>query len=116
MDTLKTDKLETYRTAIQTFLTEYASVPISNGDIETHTVFDVPNDHYQVINIGWDGYRRVYGCIIHLDIKDGKVWLQHNSTERRVAHELVAMGIDQQDIVLGFQLPTMRQYTDFASA
>ncbi|MEM9220223.1 MAG: XisI protein [Cyanobacteria bacterium P01_F01_bin.150] len=110
------DKLESYRKAIQEFLTDYASVPVSNGDIETYTAFDMLNDHYQVINVGWDGYRRVYGCAIHLDIKDGKVWLQHNSTERRVGHELVDMGVDRQDIVLGFQFPDMRQYTEFASA
>ncbi|NET09519.1 MAG: XisI protein [Symploca sp. SIO2B6] len=53
---------------------------------------------------------------MHLNIKDGKVWLQNHSTERRVAHELVAMGIDQQDIVLRFQYPTIWQYTDFAPA
>lgn len=110
------DNLEKYRQIIQDFLKDYASTPIANGEIESYTVFDVPRDHYQVMSVGWDGNRRVYGCVMHLDIKDGKVWLQQNSTEVRVAYELMAMGVLQEDIVLGFQLPALRQYTEFATA
>ena len=110
------DKLDKYRQAIQAFLKDYASIPISNGEIESYTVFDTAEDHYQVMSVGWDGNRRVHGCVIHLDIKDGKVWLQQNSTEVRVAYELMDMGVQREDIVLGFQAPAMRQYTDFATA
>lgn len=110
------DKVEKYRQSIQDFLREYASVPIANGEIESYTVFDASGDHYQAMSVGWDGNRRVYGCVIHLDIKDGKVWLQQNSTEVRVAHELMALGVLREDIVLGFQPPALRQYTEFATA
>ncbi len=37
-------------------------------------------------------------------------------TEMRVAYELVDRGIPKEDIVLGFQFPALRQYTDFAIA
>jgi hypothetical protein len=60
------DKLLKYRECIQTILTEYAAVPISNGEIESQTIFDTKQDRYQVVNIGWDGYRRVHGCVLHL--------------------------------------------------
>jgi hypothetical protein len=46
------DKLEQYRQAIQTLLTEYVQVPISNGEIESQTVFDTQRDHYQVMDVG----------------------------------------------------------------
>ncbi len=110
------DKLDHYRQCIQRLLTEYAATPVSNGEIESQLAFDLQRDHYQVINIGWDGYRRVYGCVIHLDIKDGKIWLQHNMTELHVAHELVAMGVSNEDIVLGFHTPNVRPYTGFGVA
>ena len=110
------DKLEKYRQAIQDFLTDYASVPIANGEIESYTVFDLVGDHYQVMSVGWNGYRRVHGCVLHVDIKDGKVWIEHNSTESRVAYELMEMGVLREDIVLGFQFPALRQYTEFATA
>ncbi len=110
------DKLETYRQIIQVLLTEYVQTPIANGKIESQTVFDTQQDHYQVMNVGWDGYRRVHGCVLHLDIKNGKIWLQHNATERRIGHELAAMGVAKEDIVLGFQAPYAREYSGFGVA
>ena len=110
------DKLEQYRQAIQTLLTKYAATPISNGEIESQTVFDILQDRYQVMDVGWDGHRRVHGCVLHLDIQDGKIWVQQNTTEMHVAHELVAMGVAKEDIILGFQAPYMREYTGFGVA
>lgn len=109
------DILEAYRDTIKALLADYAAVPISNGEIDCYTVFDTEQDHYQVMNIGWDGHRRVYGCVLHLDIKDGKIWIQHNMTEMRVAQELVERGIESNKVVLGFQAPDMRQYTGYAA-
>ena len=110
------DKIDFYRNVIQSLLTAYASIPIANGSIDCYTVFDTKQDHYQVINVGWDGNRRVYGCVLHLDIKEGKVWIEQNMTEMRVAEELVTQGISKKDIVLGFQAPEIRKYTDYAVA
>lgn len=108
------DKLEFYRDVIQSLLTTYASIPIANGEIDSYTVFDTQQDHYQVMNVGWDSYRRVYGCVLHLDIKHGKIWVEQNMTEMRIAEELVQQGVPKEDIVLGFQAPEIRQYTDYA--
>ena len=108
------DILDSYRQIIQSLLTNYAAIPIANGLIDCYTVFDTKQDHYQVMNVGWDGHRRVYGCVLHLDIKGGKVWVEQNMTEMRVAQELVERGVSKEDIVLGFQAPQMRQYTDYA--
>ena len=110
------DNIVSYRNVVQALLTDYAAIPISNGKIECYTVFDIQKDHYQVMNVGWDGHRRVYGCVLHLDIKAGKIWIQQNMTEIRVAQELVNRGIAKTDIVLGFQAPEMREYTDYATA
>jgi hypothetical protein len=42
--------------------------------------------------------------------------LQHDSTERGVAPELVLAGIPRESIVLGFRKPELRKYTDYAAA
>lgn len=42
------------------------------------------------------------GCILHLDLRDGKIWLQHNGTENDIAAELVEMGAAKSDRVIGF--------------
>lgn len=110
------DKLNHYREAVQKLLTDYVKVPISNGEIELQAVFDTQRDHYQVMNVGWDGHRRVHGCVLHLDIKDGKIWVQHNMTETPIAQELIKIGVVKEDIVLGFQAEYMREYTGFGIA
>ncbi|WP_072622224.1 XisI protein [Spirulina major] len=108
------DILDSYRQIVRELLTDYAVIPIANGQIDCYTIFDLQNDHYQVMNVGWDGYRRVYGCILHLAIKNGKVWVEQNMTEMKVAQELMERGVSKNDIVLGFQAPEIRQYTDYA--
>lgn len=84
------------------------------GETEVQLVCDTQRDHYQLMHLGWEGLRRVYGCILHLDIKDGKIWIQRDGTEIGIANELIAAGVPRQDIVLGFHAPYKRQFTEFA--
>ena len=56
-----------------------------------------------------NGYIKKDSSVLHIDIKEGKVWIQHNMTDQRVAEELVALGIPQENIVLGFHPPYMRK-------
>jgi hypothetical protein len=51
---------------------------------------------------------------LHLDIKDGKIWIQHDGTEIGIANELVKLGVPKEDIVLAFHEPFVRPYTGFA--
>ncbi len=52
--------------------------------------------------------------VLHLDIKDSKIWVQHDGTEIGFADELVKLGVPKEDIVLAFHEPFVRQYTGFA--
>ncbi len=38
---------------------------------------------------------------MHLDIKDGKIWIQRNQTDKLLADELVAMGGPKQRYCVG---------------
>ena len=108
------DKLTQYRNYVQQLIKEYTKYHPAYGDIEVETIFDTQRDHYQLINIGWNDEQRVHGCSLHIDIKNGKIWLQYNGTENHIAQELVALGVPKEDIVLGFQAPHKRQFTGFA--
>ena len=55
--------------------------------------------------------RRIHGPVVNLEIIDGKVWLQADITDLRIAERLEETGIPQSDIVLGFQLPHVRLCT-----
>ena len=110
------DTLESYRQIIETTLTDYASVPYAYGDIKTETVFDRPNDHYLLVNVGWRDNRRIHGSLVHIDLINGKVWIQRDGTEHGIANDFVEAGIPKDQIVLGFREPEVRQYTEFAVA
>jgi len=110
------DKLKHYRKSIKTFLQEYVDSRKIKSNTEIQAVFDPENDRYLVLDIGWDGERRIHHCIFHFDIKGDKIWLQENNTDIEVDRELEEMGISKKEIVVGFHHPSMREYSDFAIA
>ncbi len=107
-------KLDEYREAIRTLLEDYAKLGKDGSDVENELIFDAVRDHYQLVHVGWIGERRIYGCVLHLDIKNGKVWVQHNGTESDIAAELAEQGVAKSDIVIGFHSPFSRQFTEYA--
>jgi len=107
-------KVEGYRQLVQELLQTYSEIKASNEEVEAEAIFDPMRDRYQVVHVGWSNKRRVYGCILHLDIKNEKIWIQHDGTEGGIANELVERGVPKEDIVLAFQSPFKRQFTEFA--
>jgi hypothetical protein len=108
------DRVEGYREIVRRLITDYAHYRPSHGQIETEAIVDRDHDHYEVMHVGWDGVRRVHGSVVHLDIIDGKVWIQYDGTSRPVADELIEAGIPREDIVLGFHPAEVRPLTGFA--
>jgi hypothetical protein len=102
------DPLNRYRQAVERVLTEYAAISLSYGEIETQRVFDRESDHYLLMLVGSDGDERVHGCLVHVDIKGGKCWIQRDGTEKGIAQELLNAGVASEDIVLAFRLPDFK--------
>ncbi len=110
------DRVEKYREIVRAVLRDYGSFKPSHGDIRTEIILDQANDHYELMHVGWDGQRRVHGCVIHLDIIGGKIWIQHDGTSEPVADELERAGVPKEDIVLGFLPEKVRPHTGYAVA
>src|SRR5690349_7204858 len=102
------DRIDRYREIVRRVIEEYAAWRPSHGKIASEAIVDPEKDHYEVMHVGWDNERRVHGSVIHLDIIDGKVWIQYDGTNRPVAEELLAAGIPRDDIVLGFHPARLR--------
>jgi len=110
------DTLDTYRRIIENVLKEYTRIPYAYGEMQSKTIFDRESDNYMLVTLGWDGVKRIHGCLVHLEIINGKVWIQRDDTEYGVAYELEKAGIPKDHIVLGFHTPDVRQYTEYAVA
>jgi hypothetical protein len=106
-------RVDEYPRYVEQIIKRYARYKPVYGDVEVQTVLDRENHHYQLLNVGWNKNRRIRGCVLHIDVKDGKIWFQHDGTESGVANELVEMGVPKKDIVLAFHAPYKRPYTGF---
>ena len=108
------EKIAKYRQIVRELLIAHSTT--NEPNIECQLIFDTEHDHYQILDIGWQELTRIYACYIHLDIKDGKIWIQHNMTEADLGQVLVEKGVPASDIVLGLHPPYKRPYTNYGVA
>jgi hypothetical protein len=109
------DTVAYYRKVIKELIHTYAQFKPAVGDIQIEVIIDESNDHYELIHAGWHDVYRIHGSVIHIDIRNGKIWIQHDGTEGGIANELVEAGIPHDQIVLAFKHPDIRPHTDFAT-
>lgn len=109
------DKLEKHKAiAHQITLAAGEMGESPESSIHTQVMIDHERGHYLLFFNSWQGSRRTYGCYLHLDVEaDGKVWVQHDGTDLRIAEQLVEKGIPPSEIVLGFQSPFKRPDTGY---
>ncbi len=107
-------KLEQYRTYVERILQEYSRYKPAYSEVEVQVMVDKEHDYYQLNRVGWNKDQRIHGCVLHLDIKEGKIWIQYDGTEDGIADDLLALGVPKEDIVLAFHPPYKRPYTGFA--
>jgi hypothetical protein len=114
---MEPNTLNQWRRTIRQILTELAAIPFPEVVAMTaKAVFDETADVYLVVVEGWQDVKRLHGCLVHVEIKGDKIWIQQDGTERGVATELLTAGIPRECIVLGFKSPHGRRFTQFAVA
>lgn len=101
MDTRTTD-----REIVKDVINKYARLRPSHGAIRLDTVFDEEQDHYALMQSGWDRGIRVRGNLIYLTLRDGKVYIEYDGIERGIRDELIRRGIPKERIVLAFLSPS----------
>lgn len=111
------EKINHYKEIIKKWLLEECQIQPFYEKVEKVLIVDGDSGHFQLLMQGWHENQYVHQLIFHLQVKtDGKVWIWLNQSDQRIASELVERGIPKTDIVLGFQPPQFRQYTQYASA
>lgn len=109
--------LSRYQRVVKEVLSRYVDIDYFKADIRNELLFDEQHHRYSVVSVGWmEGPRRVHGCLLHVDLIDGKIWIQRDGTEHGIARELEEAGIPKEEIVLGFHDPRVRPHTGYAAA
>jgi hypothetical protein len=114
---MDTKTVNDWRQIIKQILVELAAIPFPEVvNLKSKTVFDESSNIYMVLVEGWQDVKRLHGCLVHVEISDGKIWIQQDGTENGVANELLAAGIPKDRIVLAFKSPQSRVHSGFAVA
>jgi hypothetical protein len=110
--------LSQYRHFVQEILTELYGYSQGNPNqgVDSQIILDTDRDHYLLLDVGWQDKKYVYAVFVHIDIKEGKIWIQRNNTEVNIAELLRAKGVSSEDIVLGLHSPFLRQFSGYAIA
>ena len=108
--------VSTYREVVERVLTAYTQIPYAHGELRCEALFDRERDRYALITLGWNAGKRVHFPLVHIDLVDGKVWIEKDNTEDGIATELVQAGVPKSHIVLAFHSPEARKHTEYAVA
>ncbi len=98
------DRINEYRKIVIDFLEDFIE-----NDPNAQLIFDLVRDRYLVMHNEWRNEYRIYGCAMQLDILEGQIWIQHNSTEVYIDRELIKLGVLPKDVVFGFRSPIIRK-------
>jgi hypothetical protein len=79
------DTTHHYRTIVQQVIQAYASHGSPKESSQTEMVFDHERGRYLLLEVGWQRGERVYMTLMHLDVVDGKIWIQDDGTEEGVS-------------------------------
>jgi hypothetical protein len=105
-----------YPTLIKQALSAYASLLSQFPNAyEVLLVFDDEQHQYLLRKLGWTQNNRIRQTVLHVALKNGKIWIEEDWTEKGIATYFLKQGVPREHIVLGFQPPIMRPYTEFAS-
>ena len=110
------EKLQLYQKKIKEILDAYVAATKPNINEEVYVVTDDVKKHFLLYHNSWQNSSRDYGCILHIRLKNEKVYVEYDGTDVGFADTFVEAGIPKQDIVLAFHAPAKRPYTGFAIA
>jgi hypothetical protein len=102
--------------AIEKVLAHWQELPGPEASFRIVSVVDREHDRYVLLEEGWEGKKRVHGLLADLEIRDEKIWVQADNTDRPIAEELLQLGIPREQIVLAFHSPERRSILGFAAA
>jgi hypothetical protein len=110
------DRIAQYRTILKKLLENYIAQSASNRSStnEAFILIDKDENHFQWMHTGWREPYPMYGCVMHFEIKNNKIWVHQDNTDLDPVGALLEAGIPESDIVLAFHAPSIRIHTGFA--
>lgn len=108
------EQMKNNQAAVLRLLERHVQFKPTDTKIDTKMLVDGIRHHYMLLDMGWHRQHFIYNCVFHIDLIDGKVWIQQNRTDADIAKELIEFGVSPNDIVIGFLDEELRAYSGYA--
>ena len=108
------DRLEVQERAVRELMQEWLDWVRPRRTYSVELVIDESKPRFILMSEGWMNYRRLYGPLIDIGLRDGKVWIWEDNTEDGITDDLLAKGVAREEIVVAWQPPYKRELTGFA--
>jgi hypothetical protein len=79
------------------------------------TIFDRENGHFMLVEMAWQNEQRVHRVVAHVDLIEGKFWIQVDKTSSGIGNDLEQAGIPKSRIVLAFYPLEYRKHGEYAA-
>lgn len=94
------DTCTTHRAVVKEVISQYAKLRPSHGQIRLDTIFDEQQDHYALMQVGWDRGIRVRGNLIYITLEHDNIVIEYDGIERGIIDELLKRGVAKDKIIL----------------
>jgi hypothetical protein len=105
------DKLAHYAQIVEEVIQEWGEAGKGDDATDLLTIIDRESSNYLLVSAGWHRTKRLHTIIYHARIHDGKLWVEWDGTDPSINEELLRRGIPIDDMVFGFNHPTLRDLT-----
>ena len=99
---------------VKSVLNDYANIRYTYGQVDRQTVFDRNKRRFLLMIDGWDNGKRVHGCLIDVQIKNDKLWIERDGTEDGIGLEFERLGVPKSQIVLAWYPEGIREEDGYA--
>lgn len=107
---------ETYRRLVCEVVEQHARLAAGTPQPETIAVCDTAHDNYLLVDVGWEKDERSHYVVVHLRLREGKVWIEKDGIEYGIAYDLLDAGIPAEDIIMAAYSPRPSPLVEPAAA
>jgi hypothetical protein len=93
---------------------DYARIKYVYDQVERQSVFDRDKGRFLLMIAGWNKGKRVHGCLIDVQIKNDKLWIERDGTEEGVGVEFERLGVPKSQMVLAWYPEEIREEDGYA--
>lgn len=109
------DSVNQYQQIVKQVLREYVEyIGSSSSTTDDVLLLDDTRSVYATFNLGWRNNSRIRIMPVLMRIVGDKIYVEDDNTDYGFVEHLLEAGVSAKNIVLAWQSPDMRQYTEFA--